>query len=224
MPNFSSTSWRATAPPPRSPIARAHPNSAAALFAAAHHRNAGMIAGNALMDRNAPPGLLAAAATAIADSRDLIRRWHGTGRQRYAVTPRFAITSSDEQLAAAGALLRVSDRPDADASRRELRRDRHGQAPVSARSRATPRSMPASACSARARFSAIASISTMPNWRCCATAVRSRYSARPRISSSAAGCSTMTGSPPRAFASRSRPMSAAARPIPCCAPPPRPTR
>jgi len=83
----------------------AHPNSAAALFAAAHRRNAGMIAGNSLMDRNAPPGLLAPAATAIADSRDLIRRWHGTGRQRYAVTPRFAITSSDEQLAAAGALL-----------------------------------------------------------------------------------------------------------------------
>jgi guanine deaminase len=83
----------------------AHPNSAAALFAAAHRRNAGMIAGNSLMDRNAPPGLLTSAATAIADSRDLIRRWHGTGRQRYAVTPRFAITSSDEQLAAAGALL-----------------------------------------------------------------------------------------------------------------------
>ena len=83
----------------------AHPNSATALFAAAHRRNAGMIAGNALMDRNGPPGLLAPVGTAIADSRDLIKRWHGTGRQRYAVTPRFAVTSTDEQLAAAGALL-----------------------------------------------------------------------------------------------------------------------
>ena len=83
----------------------AHPGSADALFAAAHRRNAGMIAGNAIMNRNGPPGLLAPAGTAIADSRDLIRRWHGTGRQRYAVTPRFAITSTDEQLAAAGALL-----------------------------------------------------------------------------------------------------------------------
>ena len=83
----------------------AHPLSADALFAAAHRRNAGMIAGNAIMNRNGPPGLLAPAATAIADSRDLIRRWHGTGRQRYAVTPRFAITSTAEQLAAAGALL-----------------------------------------------------------------------------------------------------------------------
>jgi guanine deaminase len=58
------------------------------------------------MNRNGPPGLLAPAATAIADSRDLIRRWHGTGRQHYAVTPRFAITSTDDQLAALGALLK----------------------------------------------------------------------------------------------------------------------
>ena len=84
----------------------AHPASAEALFAAAHKRNVGMIAGNAVMDRNGPPGLLAPAASAIADSRDLIRRWHGTGRQRYAVTPRFAVTSTDAQLAELGALLK----------------------------------------------------------------------------------------------------------------------
>ena len=96
----------------------AHPASAEALFTAAHKRNAGMIAGNSVMNRNGPPGLLAPAPTAMADSRDLIRRWHGTGRQRYAVTPRFAITSTDEQLAELGALLEeFPDRPDADASR-----------------------------------------------------------------------------------------------------------
>jgi guanine deaminase len=83
----------------------AHPASADALFAAAHKRNVGMIAGNAVMNRNGPPGLLAPADSAIADSRDLIERWHGKGRQRYAVTPRFAITSTDEQLAALGTLL-----------------------------------------------------------------------------------------------------------------------
>jgi guanine deaminase len=83
----------------------AHPASAEALFVAAHKRNAGMIAGNAIMNRNGPPGLLEPASTAIPDSRDLIRRWHGTGRQRYAVTPRFAITSTEEQLAEMGALL-----------------------------------------------------------------------------------------------------------------------
>ncbi len=84
----------------------AHPASAEALFTAAHKRNAGMIAGNAVMNRNGPPGLLASAPTAIADSRDLIQRWHGIGRQRYAVTPRFAITSTDAQLAELGALLK----------------------------------------------------------------------------------------------------------------------
>jgi guanine deaminase len=84
----------------------AHPVSADALFTAAHERNVGMIAGNSVMNRNGPPGLLAPADTAIADSRDLIRHWHGTGRQRYAVTPRFAITSTDAQLAELGALLK----------------------------------------------------------------------------------------------------------------------
>src|SRR5271168_1119740 len=84
----------------------AHPASADALFAAAHRRNAGMIAGTAIMNRNGPPGLLEPARDAIAASRDLIRHWHGIGRQRYAVTPRFAITSTGEQLAEAGALLK----------------------------------------------------------------------------------------------------------------------
>ncbi len=83
----------------------AHPSSAEALFAASHRRNVGMIAGTAIMNRNGPPGLLEPAREAITASRDLIRRWHGTGRQRYAVTPRFAITSTGEQLAEAGALL-----------------------------------------------------------------------------------------------------------------------
>jgi guanine deaminase len=84
----------------------AHPQSVEALFAEAERRGAGMIAGTAIMDRNGPPALLEAARDSIAASRALIRRWHGTGRQRYAVTPRFAVTSTEEQLAAAGALLR----------------------------------------------------------------------------------------------------------------------
>jgi guanine deaminase len=83
----------------------AHPSSAEALFAASQRRNVGMIAGTAIMNRNGPPGLLEPAREAITASRDLIRRWHGNGRQRYAVTPRFAITSTGEQLAEAGALL-----------------------------------------------------------------------------------------------------------------------
>jgi len=44
------------------------------------------------------------------DSKQLIERWHGKGRLGYAITPRFAVTSSDEQLAAAGRL--ASEFPD----------------------------------------------------------------------------------------------------------------
>jgi len=83
----------------------AHPASAEALFSASSRRNVAMVAGNAIMNRNGPAALLEGARDAIAASRDLICRWHGSGRQRYAVTPRFAVTSTDEQLAAAGALL-----------------------------------------------------------------------------------------------------------------------
>ena len=77
----------------------AHPSSADALFSAAHRRNYCLVTGNAIMDRNGPPALLAAAKDSVAASRDLIKRWHGKGRQRFAVTPRFAITSTPEQLA-----------------------------------------------------------------------------------------------------------------------------
>ena len=115
-----------------------------------------------MMDRNAPPGLLATADTAIADSRDLIGRWHGKGRQRYAVTPRFAITSTEEQLAAAGALLAEFPTVLMQTHLAEnLRRDRRRSSSCFRAMRATRPSMTASACSARARCSAIASISTM---------------------------------------------------------------
>ncbi len=40
------------------------------------------------------------------DSKALIAEWHGKGRQLYAITPRFAITSSPEQMEMAGALMR----------------------------------------------------------------------------------------------------------------------
>ncbi|MGC1779982.1 MAG: guanine deaminase [Xanthobacteraceae bacterium] len=83
----------------------AHPDSADALFTAASRRGVGVIAGTAIMNRNGPDGLLEPARDAIAASRQLIRHWHRNGRLRYAITPRFAITSTDEQLAAAGALL-----------------------------------------------------------------------------------------------------------------------
>lgn len=81
-----------------------HPQSADALFAAAEARGMAMIAGKVMMDRNAPPGLCDTAETAYRDSKALIGRWHGKGRARYAITPRFAITSTPAELEAAGAL------------------------------------------------------------------------------------------------------------------------
>ena len=85
-------------------FATVHPQSVDALFEAARARNMRLIAGKVLMDRNCPAALTDDAATGYSDSRRLIERWHGVGRLGYAITPRFAITSSDAQLEAAGRL------------------------------------------------------------------------------------------------------------------------
>lgn len=86
-------------------FATVHPQSVDAFFIEAQVRNLRMISGKVLMDRNAPEGLLDTAASALADSQQLIHRWHGKDRLGYAVTPRFAPTSTPEQLAVAGRLL-----------------------------------------------------------------------------------------------------------------------
>ncbi|RWN61813.1 guanine deaminase [Mesorhizobium sp.] len=83
-----------------------HKESAEAFFAESHHRNMLNIAGKVMMDRNAPEGVLDTPQSAYDDSKALIKEWHGKGRQHYAITPRFAITSSPEQLEMAGALCR----------------------------------------------------------------------------------------------------------------------
>ena len=79
-----------------------HKTSVDALFEAALARNMRLIAGKVLMDRLAPAGLTDTVATGRADTEALIRTWRGRGRLGYAVTPRFAVTSSDAQLAMAG--------------------------------------------------------------------------------------------------------------------------
>ena len=81
-----------------------HPQSADAFFAAASARNMRAAGGKVLMDRNAPAGLTDTPQSGYDQSKELIARWHGKGRNVYAVTPRFAPTSSPEQLDAAGAL------------------------------------------------------------------------------------------------------------------------
>jgi guanine deaminase len=81
-----------------------HKVSADALFAAAAQRGMRLIAGKVLMDRHAPDGLRDDVVQAERDCRELIERWHGHERLAYAVTVRFAPTSSPEQLAMAGRL------------------------------------------------------------------------------------------------------------------------
>jgi guanine deaminase len=75
-----------------------HKTSAEALFEAALARNMRLIAGKVLMDRNAPADLTDTVESGRADTEALIRAWRGRGRLGYAVTPRFAVTSTDAQL------------------------------------------------------------------------------------------------------------------------------
>jgi guanine deaminase len=82
-----------------------HKQSVDAFFEAAESLNLRMIAGKVLMDRNAPDYLTDTPESGYADSKELIERWHGKGRLHYAVTPRFAPTSTPEQLTLAGKLL-----------------------------------------------------------------------------------------------------------------------
>lgn len=85
-------------------FAAVQPASVDALFDAALARGLRLITGKVLMDRNAPAYLLDTATSAYEDSRALISKWHGKGRLGYAVTPRFAATSTPAQLAVAGRL------------------------------------------------------------------------------------------------------------------------
>jgi len=87
-----------------------HKASAEAFFAEALARDMLVVGGKVMMDRNAPDGLRDTPQSSYDDSRALIAEWHGRGRLLYAVTPRFAITSSPEQLEMAGQLMR--DFPD----------------------------------------------------------------------------------------------------------------
>lgn len=83
-----------------------HKQSVEAFFEACEERNLRMIAGKVMMDRNAPDYLTDCPQSSYDDSKSLIQKWHNRGRLRYAVTPRFAPTSSSEQLDKAGQLLR----------------------------------------------------------------------------------------------------------------------
>ncbi|MEM6762002.1 MAG: guanine deaminase [Pseudomonadota bacterium] len=83
-----------------------HPESVDALFSEAENRDITLTAGLVMMDRNAPSPLLTPAQDAYDQSKSLIEKWHGAadGRLRYAITPRFAPTSTHALLEAASTL------------------------------------------------------------------------------------------------------------------------
>jgi len=85
-------------------FATVHAHSADAIFEAAAAKGMRLIAGKVLMDSNCPAELRDDPESAYSDSKTLIERWHGKDRLGYAITPRFALTSSEAQLEAAGRL------------------------------------------------------------------------------------------------------------------------
>jgi guanine deaminase len=112
-----------------------HRTSVEQLFEAAAARRLRIIAGKVLMDTNSPDGLRETAARGERDTRELIETWHGCERLHYAVTVRFALTSSEAQLASTGALAReypdvfiqshlAENRDEIEAIRRAFPRDR----------------------------------------------------------------------------------------------------
>jgi guanine deaminase len=86
-------------------LATVHPESVDAFFEESNRLNLRMIAGKVMMDRNAPDFLTDTAESSYYESKQLIEKWHHYGRSLYAITPRFAPTSTPEQLKLAGKLL-----------------------------------------------------------------------------------------------------------------------
>lgn len=87
-----------------------HPVSAEAVFEIASELKMCIIAGKTMMDRNAPEYLLESTQKAYDNSKALIEKWHHKDRLHYAVTPRFAVTSSPEAFKMASALLKEYDK------------------------------------------------------------------------------------------------------------------
>jgi guanine deaminase len=75
------------------------------LFVAAEQRGLNITSGLVLSDRILRPDLLRSPESALADSTELIGRWHGRGRLRYAVTPRFSLSASNAMLDVCAQLL-----------------------------------------------------------------------------------------------------------------------
>ncbi len=81
-----------------------HPASAEAFFAEAARRNMAVIAGKVMMDRNCPAPLRDTPRRGYDETKALIGKWHGKGRAQVAITPRFALTSTNQQMETVKAL------------------------------------------------------------------------------------------------------------------------
>lgn len=88
-------------------FATSHPESVTALMQAAQARRMRLITGKVLQDRHSPDGVRDHTEQSLRDTEDLLRRWHGVDRLGYAITPRFAPTSSQAQLRGAGEIARA---------------------------------------------------------------------------------------------------------------------
>jgi guanine deaminase len=86
-------------------FATTHKSSVDAIFEAAQRRSMRLVAGKVLSDRNVPKAVRDTAQSGYDDSKALIEAWHGRDRLGYAVTPRFAPTSTERQLDLCGTLL-----------------------------------------------------------------------------------------------------------------------
>jgi len=86
-------------------FATVHPISVDAFFTVSREHNLRMLCGKVMMDRHAPEGLLDTPSSSYEQTAALIEKWHGKARLDYSVTPRFAPTSTSEQLGFAGRLL-----------------------------------------------------------------------------------------------------------------------
>ena len=133
-------------------FATVHPHSVDVFFAEAERRKLRMLCGKVMMDRNCPVALRDTAASALRDCSALIARWHGKGRLRYSVTPRFAPSSWTWQ---ASCFIRSQGFT---CSRifPKTRRSWPGWPSFSPAARITWKSMSVTACSAKARFTATA--------------------------------------------------------------------
>ena len=200
----------------RARLLHVHKQSADALFAASDARDLRMIAGKVLMDRNCPEFLRDTAQSGYDDSAELIDRWHGKGRQMYALTPRFAPTSTEAQLEACSELARrhpdvfvqshVAENVDEVKWVAELFPGHRSYLDIYDRY----------GLLRRARCTATASTSTTRTAAGWPRRAPSSRTARRRTSSSAAGCSISTRPANTTCPSRSRPTSAAARRFRCC--------